>query len=65
MSNSGKIKNDLYHLRNRKRNLKERIGQSMHDAGSSGTTSKCKKLQKELSRVVKTEKSKKQKLRKW
>lgn len=57
-----KIRKDLFHLREEKRDLKRRIGQSMRDGGSFGTTGKCKKLQRQLSQVVKKEKSKKRKL---
>ncbi len=58
-----KMKTELFQLRGKKRELKERIGQSMSDRGPCGTTSNCKKLQRELSRVVQTEKNKKKKLK--
>ena len=60
--NSG-IKKELRNLRQKKRNLKERISQSMSDTGPHGVTEKCKGLQKELSRVVRKEKKKRQKMR--
>ncbi|HBR71392.1 MAG TPA: hypothetical protein DEA27_01105 [Candidatus Moranbacteria bacterium] len=59
----GNIGKELYNLRQKKRNLKERISQSMGDTGPHGVTGKCKGLQQELSRVVKKEKRKKQKMR--
>ena len=60
---NGKLENDLFCIRKKKRDLKARIGQSMSDRGPHGTTGNCKGLQQELAQVVKTEKKKKQKLR--
>lgn len=65
MARNDRLNSELYYLRERKRDLKQRIGQSMSDTGSFGTTGKCKKLQRQLSQVVRVEKIKKKKLRKW
>ena len=63
--NPRRIKNQLFHLREEKRDLKRRIGQSMRDGGSFDTTGKCKKLQRQLSQVVKKEKNNKNKLKRY
>jgi|GEM_PF-1648347 len=58
-----RIKKELFRLREEKRELKKRIGQSMSGTGPNRVTGKCKSLQKDLANVVRTEKKKKQKLR--
>jgi len=63
MSQKKRLDNALFSLREAKRDLKKRIGQSMSDRGRGGTSDKCKKLQRELAKVTQVEKKKKQKRR--
>lgn len=63
MSGRQRMKRRVNKLRKAKKNLKERVSQSMSDSGSRNVTGKCKSLQKKLANVVKAEKKVKKRLR--
>ena len=48
---------ELYHLRGIKRELKQKIGQSMSDTGPHRVTGKCKDAQRRLAVISQIEKA--------